>query len=128
MKLNLVRRYSALLDRRPMITRLCTGAFLCFTGDVMTQILVEGRSLLAHFNPSASPETKFDTMRTKRACLVGFTAISLNLYAWYSKLLPLIVRTLSATRFFKAYPTAITTFIGNYLHFLVDWGTRWGTA
>ena len=110
--MKLFARYSNYLDTRPFAGRLLTGTVLCFFGDILTQTVIEKRSFSALFDENASKKSQFDVPRSIRAGFIGLTAISLNLYGWYSKLLPFIFQRFGHTHLFKTYPTAVTTFMG----------------
>ena len=55
---------------------------------------------------------KFDVIRSLRAGFIGMTAISLNLYWWYSLALPRIISRYGHTYLLSKYPTASVTFMG----------------
>ena len=110
--MNFIARYSAYLDKRPFFGRVATSTFLCFAGDVLTQTLIEKRSFLGLLNDNIEAKKTFDVKRSARAGLIGLTAISLNLYGWYSKVLPFILRKLNNNYVVKTYPLLATTLLG----------------
>jgi hypothetical protein len=110
--MNLILRYSAYLDKRPFVGRVATGAFLCLFGDVITQTLIEKRSFQGLFNDNIEAKKSFDLTRCLRAGFIGLTGISLNLYGWYAKVLPFLLRRLSNNYLVKTYPFLATTLLG----------------
>lgn len=119
----LMERYSRYLDAKPFKSRCVTGALLCLTGDFITQVVFEKRSFFKAFTNkseevSEGSDTAFDFARSGRALFVGATVISFNLYGWYSKLLPMILRRFQGSYMLKNYQTLSITFMGKrYFYF-----------
>ena len=127
----LVQRYSNYLDAKPFQSRCVTGAVLCFTGDILTQLAIEKKSIFKAISKAfggeqaktqdvGASQDHFDFVRSGRAFFVGATVISFNLYGWYSKLLPAILRRFQHTYFLKNYQTFSITFMGRGI-FLYGW-------
>jgi len=110
--MNLILRYSSYLDKRPFIGRIATGTFLCGAGDVLVQTLIEKRSFLGLINDNIEAKKTFDVKRAFRASFIGLTAISLNLYGWYSKVLPYLLKRFQSNYVVKHYPFLATTLFG----------------
>lgn len=125
----LIQRYSNYLDAKPFQSRCLTGAVLCFTGDILTQLAFEKKSISKAISKiffvkeesesEASNQNHFDFVRCGRAFFVGATVISFNLYGWYNMLLPSILRRFQHSYMLKNYQTFSITFMGNKKFLLI---------
>ena len=107
--MRLAKAYSKYLDHQPFWGTVSTGTILCFCGDIITQTFIEGRSILGKSENLSKP---YDYARTVRAGVIGASAISLNLFVWYKKVLPFIMTRFQNLSLMRKYPVFISTVLG----------------
>ena len=114
--LNLMNMYSRFLEKKPFLsTTVTTGLFL-FSADVITQLIFEKRKIdFLNINASGSFNREYQFWRSISAGFTGLTVMSFNLYFWYQKILPAIVKKLKRFNWVKKYPIFSTTAFGNIL-------------
>ena len=98
--MQVIKRYSLYLEKRPFFVTSMTTGVLCFLGDIITQTLIEKKSILPFYKKNIS-DNSFDFIRSFRAGFTGLTVMSVNLFFWYKKLLPAIIKKYNYLHFVK---------------------------
>lgn len=105
---SIVSKYTAWLNRSPFFSRLITTGSIVASGDILCQTIFEKKSLLV--TESSSCEKKpVDWNRVGKALLTGMLVNNTNIYFWYMKCLPAIMRTSYMSSRSKLQKTVIGT-------------------
>ena len=113
--MNLLNTYSRFLEKRPLLGRTLTAGFLVWAGDMIAQILIEGRRF--DFNSTSLTKekkiiNKFKWDQSLRAFIIGVSVISLNMYGWYNKIIPYLFKQYGHFNFINKYPILTVTILG----------------
>ena len=125
--MSLLAKYTRFLEMRPVLGRCLTTGVLACTGDFIAQIFIEKKSFFMKNSKNALNANKnsrkrearagqFCLKRSWRAFVMGFSILSLNMYAWYHKCVPFLLRVFSQVRVVTRFPNATVTVLG-ILHF-----------
>ena len=107
--MKLISKYSSILEKKPILSRSLTTGVLACAGDAIAQIFIEKRKL----NPTLSTEPQsFDFARNLRAFTIGFSVLSLNMYAWYHRVIPALISRLRGVSFVQSHPNLFVTLLG----------------
>ena len=98
----------------PIKTTCFICSFLCFSGDVITQLFIEERSILKQEQEGASDVQRFDTPRCLRALLLGAVFVGSYNYTWYFRILPKLMDRMRVWSFFRNYQNLGQVVLGKF--------------